>query len=181
MVKGSIDQKLRLQNFDARHGEIETEAVVKSRKGSMALKGEKAFATSGKKKASVRKGGQCSFQHESDDRAPKPTPKAAPPSEPSITRGRSVPRKRSIRGKSNHGSILRQPCRYFLRGTCTRTSCEYWHPPECQFYKNESGCEAGDKCLFQHHEVDEQPNKNQKKSDHSPKKEKPTTKKQWLL
>ena len=24
---------------------------------------------------------------------------------------------------------------YYLRGTCTRTSCEYWHPPECQFFK----------------------------------------------
>ena len=33
MVKRSIDQKLRLRNFDARHGEIETRAVVKSRKG----------------------------------------------------------------------------------------------------------------------------------------------------
>ena len=40
--------------------------------------------------------------------------------------------KRSIRGKSNHGSILRQPCRYYLKGTCTQTSCEYWHPRECQ-------------------------------------------------
>ena len=28
--------------------------------------------------------------NESADRAPKPTPKAAPPSEPSMTRGRSV-------------------------------------------------------------------------------------------
>ena len=72
-------------------------------------------------------------------------------------------RKRSIRGKSNPGSILRQPCRYYLKGTCTRTSCEYWHPPECQCYKNETGCKAGDKCLFPHHNVDEQPNKNHPK------------------
>ena len=33
MVKRSIDQKLRLRNFNARHGKIETWAVVKSRKG----------------------------------------------------------------------------------------------------------------------------------------------------
>ena len=58
----------------------------------------------------------------------------------------------------------------YLRGTCTGTSCAYWHPPECQFSQNESGCKAGDKCLFPHHKVDEQPNKKQKKSDHSPKK-----------
>ena len=73
-------------------------------------------------------------------------------------------RKRSIRGKSDHGSILRQPCRYYLTGACTRSPCEYWHPPECQFYKTETGCKAGDKCLFPHHKVDEQPNKKQRKS-----------------
>ena len=49
-------------------------------------------------------------------------------------------KKRSIQGKSNHGAILRQPCRYYLKGTCTRSPCEYWHPPECQLYKTETGC-----------------------------------------
>ena len=73
-------------------------------------------------------------------------------------------RKRSIKGKSNPGIILRQPCRYYLKGTCTRSLCEYWHPPECQFYKNESGCEAGDKRLFPQQKVDEQPNKKPKKA-----------------
>ena len=57
-----------------------------------------------------------------------------------------------------------------LKGTCTRSPCEYWHPPECQFYKTETVCEAGDKCLFPHHKVDEQPNKKPKKSDPSLKK-----------
>ena len=33
MVKRRKDQKLRLRNFDARHGRIETRAVVKNRKG----------------------------------------------------------------------------------------------------------------------------------------------------
>ena len=72
-------------------------------------------------------------------------------------------RKRSIRGKSNHCAILRQPCRDHLKGTCTRSPCEYWHPPECQFFtQQKTGCKAGDKCLFPHHEVDEQPNKKPK-------------------
>ena len=72
-------------------------------------------------------------------------------------------RKRNIRGKSDHGSILRQPCRCYLKGTCTRTSCEYWDPLECHFCKNETGCKAGDKCLFPHHKAHEQPNKKPKK------------------
>ena len=107
---------------------------------------------------------KCSFRHEGNDHTQKPEHKAATPSDSSVQRGRSVPRKRSIRGKSNHGAILRQPCRYYLRGNCTRTSCGYWHPFECQFYNNETGCKAGDKCLFPHYRVDEQRNKKPKKS-----------------
>ena len=48
-------------------------------------------------------------------------------------------------------------------GACTRTPCEYWHPPECQFYKTKTGCKSGDTCLFPHHKVVEQPNKRMKK------------------
>ena len=120
-----------------------------------------------KEKGQCSNGDQYSFRHESNDHAQKPAPKAATPSEPSMTRGRSVSRKRSIRGKSNPGVILRQPCRYYLKGTCTRSPCEYCHPPECQFYKTESGCRAGDKCLFPHHKVDEQPKKKPKKGYYS--------------
>ena len=72
-------------------------------------------------------------------------------------------RKRSIRGKSNPGVVLRQPCRYNLKGTCTRSLSEYWHPPECQFYKTETGCKAGDKCLFSHHRMTNKQIKSQKK------------------
>ena len=90
MVRRSIDQKLRLRNFDARHGKIETGAVVKSRKGSSGVEGGKGICYQLKQKGQSSKGDQCSFQHESDDHAPKPTPKAAPPSQPSMTRGRCV-------------------------------------------------------------------------------------------
>ena len=86
MVKRSTDQKLRLRNFDARHGRIETGAVVKSRKGLSGVERGKGTNYQWKEKSQCSKGDQCSFRHESDDRAPKPTPKAAPPSEPSMTR-----------------------------------------------------------------------------------------------
>ena len=36
-------------------------------------------------------------------------------------------------------------------------------------HENESGCKAGEKCLFPHHKVDEQPNKKPKKGCYSPK------------
>ena len=164
MVKRSTAQKLRSRNFDARHGRIETGAVIKSRKGLfIGVEGGKGICYQWKEKGQCSQGDQCSFRHESNDREQKPEHNAATPSEPTASRGRSVVWKRSIRGNRNHGSILRQPCRSYLKGTCTRTSCEYWHPPECQFYKNETGCKAGDKCLLPHYNVDEQANKKPQK------------------
>ena len=69
----------------------------------------------------------------------KPTPKTAPPSEPPTPRGRRASRKRSLRGRSPSGKTSRQPCKNFLQGTCTKLPCDCWHPPECQFYKSQSG------------------------------------------
>ena len=56
MVKRSIDQKLRAQNFDARPGGIETGAMVKNRKGlSGVQKRRRYLVPAERKKASVRK------------------------------------------------------------------------------------------------------------------------------
>ena len=168
MVKRSTDQKLRSRNFDGRHGIIGTGAVI-NRRGSGGVEEGKGICYQWKEKGRCSKGDQCGFRHESGDHAQKQAPNAATPSEPSMTRGRSVSKKRSIQGKSNHGAILRQPCRYYLKGTSTRSPCESWHPPECPSCKNESGWKAGDKCFFPHHKVDEQPNKKPKRSYHSQK------------
>ena len=116
----SLDQKLRLRNFDARHRKIETGAVVISRKGSSGGGTGKGICYQWKEKGQCSKGDQCSFRHESDDRAPKPEHDAATLSEPTVSRGRSPSRKRSARGRSQTGRILRQLCRYYSKGTCTR-------------------------------------------------------------
>ena len=118
MVKRSIDQKLLLRNFDARHEKIETGAVVKSHRRSSGVEGGKGICYQWKEKEQCSKGDQCSFRHESNDRA-KPTPKAEPPSEPqsSKTRGRNVSRKRHARGRRQSEKFNRPSCKYFLKGT----------------------------------------------------------------
>ena len=63
-------------------------------------------------------------------------------------RGRSASREKSLRGKSPSGKFNRQLCRDFLKGNCTESPCEYWHPPECFFIRSESGCKFGAECLF---------------------------------
>ena len=77
MVKISIYQKLRSRNFDARHGRIETGAVIKNRKGMSGVEGGKGICYQWKEKGQCSKGDQCSFWHESNDRAPKPEHTAA--------------------------------------------------------------------------------------------------------
>ena len=143
-LKRRKDQKLRLRNFDARHGRINSGAVVKSRKGIIDFQGGKGICYQWEEKGQCSKGDQWSFGHESNDRAQKPDHNATPP-EPYLSRGRSVSKTRSVQGKSNHGATCRQPFRYYLKGTCTRSPCDYWHPPECPFFWTKNGlCKSGD-------------------------------------
>ena len=93
MVKRSKDQKLRLRNFDARHGKIETGAPVKNCKGMNGAGGGKGTSFQWKEKGQCSKGDQCSFRHDSNDRAQKPDRNAATPSESTLSRGRSVSKK----------------------------------------------------------------------------------------
>ena len=78
---------------------------------------------------------------------------------------RKSSRTRSPRSKSPSGRMSRWPCKDCLKGTCTNSFCEKWHPPECLFYKTKSGCRFGDKCSYAHRQVDEQPSKRSKKND----------------
>ena len=61
--------------------------------------------------------------------------------------------------------MSRWPCKDYLKGTCTNSFCEKWHPPECLFYNSENGCRLGEKCSYAHRQVDEQPSKRSKKND----------------
>ena len=114
MVKRSIDHKLRLRNFDARHERIDTGAVVKSRRRLSGIERGKGICYQLTEKGQCSKGDQCSLRHESNDRA-IPTPKTAPPSEPPTPRGTSASKKRSHRGRGQSGKSNRQPCKNFLK------------------------------------------------------------------
>ena len=72
---------------------------------------------------------------------------------------RKPSRTRSPRGKSPSGRMSRWPCKDYFRGTCHKSFCQRWHPPECLYYKTKSGCRFGEKCSFAHRQVDTQPTK----------------------
>ena len=106
IVKRIMDQKLRLRNFDARHGKIGTGAMVKNRKEPTGVEGGKGTCYQWKEKGQCSKGDQCSFRHESNDRAQQKKRTRKPPHPPSHQRHEvEVSRKRSIKGKSDPGII----------------------------------------------------------------------------
>ena len=131
----------------------------------MVLKGGTEFDISGKQKGQCSRGDECSFRHDSDERA-KSTPKTTPSSESPTQRGRSASRKGTLGGRSPSGKSNRQPCKDFLKGIYTELPCDSWHPPECQFCKSESGCKFGNKCSFPQRKVEQQPNKKPKNGGH---------------
>ena len=67
--------------------------------------------------------------------------------------------------RSPSGRMYRWPCKGYLKGTCTNSFCEKWHPPVCLFCKTKSGCRFGEKCSYAHRQVDERPSKRSKKND----------------
>ena len=120
-------------------------------------------------------GDSCSFRHDINKRAKESQPNPSPRSSTRQS-GRSASRTRSPRGRSPSEIMFRWPCKDYLQGTCTNSFCEKRHPPECLFYKSESGCRFGDKCSCAHRQVDEQPSKKSKTNgDKSAEAEKYTT------
>ena len=132
---------------------------------NLVLEKDKENAINGKQKDSVREE-TSEVSGTMKMSVQKPTTKTAPPSElptQSTPRGRSASRKRSLSGRSSSGKTKRQPCKNFLKGTCTKSPCDYWHPPESQFYQSESGCKFSDKCSCAHRQVEGQPSRKPKK------------------
>ena len=108
------------------------------------------------------KGDNCSFRLNVNKRAKMTQPNPSPNSFMQQSE-RKTSRTQSPRGKSPSGRMSRWPCKDYLKGTCTNSFCENWHPPECLFYKTKSGCRFGEKCSYAHRQVDGQPSTRSKK------------------
>ena len=109
------------------------------------------------------KGDNCSFRHDINKREKLTQPNPSPSSS-TRQNERNASRTRSPGGKSPSGRMSRWPCKDYLKGTCTNSFCEKWHPPEWLFYNSESGCRFGEKCSYAHRQVEEQPSKRFKKN-----------------
>ena len=163
MVKRSIGQNLRIENFEARNGNYERNAVVKNQGRKQREQRSLGDCWQWKAYGQCSKGDNCSFRHDINKRG-KITQSHMSPISFMQQNERNASRTRSPRGRSLSGRMLRLPCKDYLKGTCTNLFCEKWHPPECLFYKSEKGCRFGEKCSYAHRQVDEQPSKRSKKN-----------------
>ena len=114
------------------------------------------------------KGDSCSFSHEQtsgNGRGQRPEGQTSSPAPKAKAQtDEKLPSESSGYRENPSGTRGRFPCRDFLKGKCTNSSCNCWHPPVCNNYKSEAGCAYGSKCRFSHVEADGQPSKKSEKS-----------------
>ena len=161
MVTRRKDQKLRLRNFDARHGRIESGAVVNSRKGLIGVEVGKGICYQWKEKTSVRK--ETDAVSGTRPKIVRKKQNTLPPHllshqwhEVEVCRGREV-----SEGKVTMDPFFDNRADFIWKVHARERLVNIGIRP--RFFKNETGCQAGDKCLFPHYKVDEQPNKKSKK------------------
>ena len=65
------------------------------------------------------------------------------------------------RGESPSGKKGRKAFKSYCKGNCTNPLCNFWHPPVCQNYKSETGCNIGDTSLVRHTEAGKHSKKSQ--------------------
>ena len=162
MVKRSIEQEIRNKNFGSRNGNFEKNAVVKNQGTKQRVQIILGDCWQWETNGQCVKGDNCSFRHDMNKRG-KSSPSNPSPNSFMRQNERKSSRTRSPRGRSPSGRTSRWPCKDYLRGTCTISFCEKWHPPECLFCKTKSGCRFEEKCSFAHRQVDEQPTKGLKR------------------
>ena len=138
MVKRSIEQNQRNKNFGARNGTYERNAVAKNQ--GTKQRGQRILGDCWQWEANRQcsKGDYCSFRHDVNKPAEMTQPNPSPNSFMQQSE-RNASRTQSPRGKSPSGRMFRWPCKDYLKGTCTNSFCEKWHPPECLFDKTKSG------------------------------------------
>ena len=158
MVKRRIDQKLRLRNFDARHGNIETGPVVKSRKGLIGVERGRGICYKWKEKACVRRetsavsSMRVMIVHQNRHRKPL-HPLSHQWHEVEVRREKEAPEAEVRLAEffdNRADTIWKVLVRYHF------VSIGIF--PSVKSLKTDSGCKAGDKCLFPHFKVEGTPN-----------------------
>ena len=116
MLKRSIEQNLRMKNFEARNGNYETNAVVKNQGTKQREQRSLEDCWQWKANGQCFEGDNCSFRHDINKRAKSIQPNPSPSSS-TRQNERNASRTRSPRGRSPSAKMARLPCKDYLKGT----------------------------------------------------------------
>ena len=117
MVKRSIEQNLRMKNFEARNGNFETSDVIKNQGTKQRVQRNLGDCWQLETNGQCSTGDHCSFRHDKNKwTQPNPSPSSF-----MQQNERNASRTRSPRGKSLSGGMFRLPCKDYLKGTCTNS------------------------------------------------------------
>ena len=114
MVKRSIEQNLRMKNFEARNENVETSAVVKNHREKHSEQRSQGGCWQWKANVQCSEGDNCSFRHHMNKRAKSTQPNSSPRS-CTQQNVKNASRTRSPRGKSPSGRMFRLPCKDYLK------------------------------------------------------------------
>ena len=112
-----------MNNFEARNGNYETNAVVKNQGTKQREQRILGDCWQWKANGQCSKGDNCSFRHVLNKRAKSTQPNPSPSSS-ARQNERDASRTRSPRGKSPSGRMFRLPFKDYLKGTCINSFCE---------------------------------------------------------
>ena len=121
MVKRTIEQEIRNENFGARNGNCERNAVVKNQGTKQREQRTLGDCWQWKANGQCSKGDNCSFRHDIKKRAKTTKPN---PSPRSSTRQNE---RSASRTRSPSGRMFRLPYKDYVKRTCTTQFCEKWH------------------------------------------------------
>ena len=108
MVKRSIEQNLRMMNFEARNGNYGRSAVVKNSGTKQREQTSLGNCWKWQANGQCSKGGNCSFRHDTNKRAKSTQPNPSPGSSTQQS-VKDASRTRSPRGRSPSGKMARLP------------------------------------------------------------------------
>ena len=127
MVKRSIEQNLRMKNFETRNGNFEASAVVKNQRAKQCEERSLEDCWQWKANGQCSEGDNCSFRHDVNKRAKLTQPNPSPRSS-TRQNEKNASRTRSPRGRSPSERMARLPCKDHLKGTCTTPLFEKMAP-----------------------------------------------------
>ena len=153
MVKRSIEQNLRIKNFEARNGNYERNAVVKYQGTKQRVQRIPGDCWQWESNGQCSRGDTCSFRHNVNKRAKLTQPNSSPSSfmrqdERKTSRTRS-PKGKSLDFLARIASKELAPI-HSVKNGILQNACST---------SRRMDADLGEKCSYAHRQVDEQPSK----------------------